>query len=273
MNSEKRTRGRPKGSIGSAGATTIQSLDRAFDILDALAGHRGLTLTELAETTSLSPSTAYRMLATLEKRGLVETDHAAQTWHVGPQLFRLGSAFLRRDGIVERSRPVMRQLMEQTGETANLGIARAGEVLFVSQVETPETIRAFFPPGTRSPMHASGIGKAILSCYPEDRLAQYFRKTDLTGFTEKTITDEVSMRADLDRIKIRGYAYDDEEKTQGMRCIAAAIFDHIGEVQAGISVSGPTHRMTSLRIAEIGSLIARAGRDLSHSLGAPEVTR
>jgi IclR family acetate operon transcriptional repressor len=268
MTNEKRTRGRPKGSFGSAGATSIQSLDRAFDILDALAGHRGLTLTELAQTTGLSPSTAYRMLATLEKRGLVETDQAAQTWHVGAQLFRLGSAFLRREGIVERSRPVMRQLMEATGETANLGIAREDEVLFVSQVETPETIRAFFPPGTRSPMHASGIGKAILSCYSEDRLTQYFRKNVLTGFTDKTITDEGAMRADLVRIKTRGFAYDDEEKTQGMRCIAAPIFDHIGEVQAGISVSGPTHRMSADKIDQIGRLIAKAARELSHSLGA-----
>lgn len=264
-----RRKGRPKSFDSASQPPTIQSLDRALDVLDALAGASGMTLTELSTVLNQSAATMYRVLATLEARQIVEMEPQSQTWHIGAMAFRLGSAFLRRSSVIERARPVMRELMEATGETSNLGIERGGDVMFVSQVETHESIRAFFPPGTTSPMHASGIGKALLSCFGEDQLSRFLRGRTLQKFTEKTLTSADTLREDLAQIRSRGWSFDDEEKAPGMRCVAAPVFGMQGEVLAGISVSGPTTRMPDARINEIGALVRGAAEKLSYGLGAP----
>ena len=269
MEKTSRSRGRPKSFDGKAASkNTIQSLENALDVLDVLANSEGLTLTEVSTNLSRSPSSIYRVLNTFERRSIVESDPTTQAWHIGPAAFRLGSSFLRRSGIVERSRPALRWLMEETGETANLGIARSGSVLFVSQVETHETIRAFFAPGTQSPMHASGIGKALLSRYTSERLDSFLRNNPLKRFTAHSITDAQLLRAELKEIRIREFALDNEERTVGMRCVAAPIIDMHGEAVAGISVSGPTNRMTETQLDRISMLVCEAAENLSEGLGA-----
>lgn len=143
--------------------------------------------------------------------------------------------------------------------------------MFVGQVETHESIRAFFPPGTLSPMHASGIGKALLSRYSPERLDQFIREHRLQGFTDKTITDPGRLRQDLQAARQRGFAFDDEERTTGMRCLAAPIVNVHGEAVAGISVSGPTHRLPAERVEQIGALVRDAALRLSRSMGAADV--
>lgn len=269
MQPEKRRRGRPKSFDDKGAQTTIQSLDRALDVLDALAGAEGLTLTDLSGQLDQSPATMYRVLSTLEARSFVEVDPVDQTWHIGAMAFRLGSAFLRRSGLAERSRPVMRELMRATGETANLGIERDGNVMFIGQVETHEAIRAFFAPGTLSPMHASGIGKALLSRYSDDRLADFLRARPLERFTPMTIVSAPALRAELAQVAARGWAVDDEERNTGMRCVAAPITNIYGEAVAGISVSGPTQRMDRSRLDRVGALVRAAAAEVSQGLGAP----
>ncbi len=236
-------------------------------ILHALARVDDATLTVLAGLTGDAPATVYRVLVTLQAHGIVAADESAQTWHVGPGAFRIGSAFLRRTSLVERSRPALRRLMEATGETANLGILSDGQVLFVDQVETRAPIRAFFPPGTRSDLHASGIGKVLLAQMDERTLARAIA-VGLTGYTEATLTDADRLRADLAAIAARGYAVDDEERNAGMRCVAAPIRNAHGEVVAGLSVSGPTSRMVPDRVAAIAALVMAAAGDVSMGLGA-----
>lgn len=269
MAEPQRKKGRPRGSGAPDAGGTVQALIRAVDVLDALAASDGLSLSGIAARLDQSPSTLYRVLTTLEPRGIVELDAAAQTWHIGPAAFRIGATFLRRTGLVERSRQAMRALMEDTGETANLGVEKAGLVVFVSQVETHESIRAFFPPGTQAAMHASGIGKALLGQYSEDRLRRFLSVHPLTRYTDQTITDAAALRAELAGIRRAGFALDNQERTDGMRCIAAPVFDQHGEAVAGISVSGPLHRMEDGRIATLGARVAQVAHDLSRNLGAP----
>ncbi|MFT5637484.1 MAG: IclR family acetate operon transcriptional repressor [Paracoccaceae bacterium] len=269
MPKEIRTRGRPRISHTNGPASKIQSLDRALDVLETLSELGGLTLSQVASELKQSPSTVYRVLTTLEARQIVEVDQTTQTWQIGPATFRLGSNFLRREGLLERSRPIMRQLMEATGETANLGIERQGLVLFVSQIETQETIRAFFPPGTQAPMHSSGIGKALLGQFSENRLARHLRRHSLEGFTHQTITEPDNLRAELKRIRNQGYAFDNEERASGMRCVAVPVIDQYGEAVAGISVSGPINRMSLVDIPEIAKKVIDAAGDLSTQLGSP----
>ena len=259
-----RKRGRPRKTLPDAPGT-VQSLDRALDLLDLLAAHPGLTLSEVADRSAQPPSTVHRVLHTLAARGMAESDPATQAWNIGPQAFRLGSAFMRRSGLVERARPIMRALMEHTGETANLGILQGDSVLFLSQVETSETIRAFFPPGTRSPLHASGIGKALLAFRPDSVAAL----GSLARFTDTTLTDPAALEADLAHIRHRGFSFDDEERSRGMRCIAAPVFDLSGEAIAGISVSGPTHRIGAEHVKTLGAVVAAAAANLSDALGGP----
>src|SRR5262245_45010652 len=173
---EKRQRGRPRSFHGPSEAASVQSLDRALRILSIVSEGSGLSLSEIAAQSGLAASTAYRMLTTLENHGMVEFDGTDQLWSIGVETYRMGAAFLRRRKLVDRARIVMQELMEETGETANLGVAEDECVVFVSQVETHQAIRAFFPPGSRSPFHASGIGKAILAHLPGDRVTAIVRK-------------------------------------------------------------------------------------------------
>lgn len=263
----RRARGRPRDWSDKTAQNTIKSLDRAMEVFEFLSEHQGKALTTLASETDQSPATVYRILVTLEGRGLVEFDAVEQLWHIGPRAFVIGARFLRRTSLVERARPVMRRLMEQTGETANLGIERGGQVLFVSQVETEATIRAFFPPGTLSPMHASGIGKALLAEMDDARLQRALAGKTLTAFTPHSITDLGALRADLEQARARGYAVDAEERNIGMRCIAAPVFDIHQEAVAGISVSGPTSRVGLEDIERLSEAVRAAAADLSATLG------
>ncbi|MCA0998498.1 HTH-type transcriptional regulator BhcR [Alloyangia pacifica] len=264
--SPRRARGRPRGWEDNSAQNTIKSLDRAMEVLDYLSAHPGLTLSELAGDLRQSPATVYRILVTLEGRRLVEFDPAEQLWHIGPQAFVIGARFLRRTSLVERARPILRALMEETGETANLGIVREASVLFVSQVETHESIRAFFPPGTLSPLHASGIGKALLAEMAGERLEKLLARK-MERFTVHTLAEPEALRADLAAIRARGYSIDAEEKNLGMRCIAAAVFDASGEAAAGISVSGPTIRMREDMTDETSRAVMRAARELTSAIG------
>ncbi len=279
MNQEKtgkqerhRARGRPRGWDDKTAQNTIKSLDRAMEVFEFLSEAQGKTLSTLASEMGQSPATVYRILVTLEGRGLVEFDADEQVWHIGARAFVIGARFLRRSSLVDRARPILRKLMEQTGETANLGTERNGFVLFLGQVETHASIRAFFPPGTLSPMHASGIGKALLAYMDDERLRRLLDGTGrsrpvLEPFTEHTITDSETLRADLAETRSRGYAIDGEEKNLGMRCIAAPVFDMTQDAVAGISVSGPTSRVGEDQIGFLSNAVMQAASELSQSIG------
>ncbi|WP_439154161.1 HTH-type transcriptional regulator BhcR [Yoonia sp.] len=263
----KKARGRPKAWDDKAPQNTIKSLDRALEVLVALGDMQGGTLSEIASALGQSPATIYRVLTTFQGRGFVDFDAQNQVWNIGAVAFLTGSQFLRRTSLVERARPIMRDLMEITGETANLGIERDGQVLFLGQVETHATIRAFFPPGTVSAMHASGIGKALLCRMDDTRQRRILAQGKLEQFTPHTLTDPDAMIADLHAARARGYAIDAEERNLGMRCIAAPVYNVFGEAVAGVSVSGPTTRITIDKIAGLAQPVMDAAARLTLAIG------
>lgn len=264
---EKRRRGRPRAFNAPAEPNAVQSLDRALRILAIVADGDGLSLSEVAERSELATSTAYRMLTTLQNHGMVEFAEQEQLWSIGVEAYRIGSAFLRSRRLVDRARSAMQVLMEKTGETANLGVAEDDCVVFVSQVETHQAIRAFFRPGTRSPFHASGIGKAILAYLNPERVEAIVDKTGLEPFTERTLADRDGLHIDLGEIRKRGWSVDDEERYPGMRCVAAPIFNEFGEPIGGVSISGPTVRVTPERLAAIGPEVREAARQITGMIG------
>lgn len=268
METENRKRGRPKKFQESDSQNTIQAVDRAIDVLEALASGGAMTLTDIATKLDQSPATVYRVLSTFNARGLTENDALTQEWSVGASAFRIGATFLRRSNVTARALPAMRQLMETTGETSNLGFEKSDKVIFISQVETYESIRAFFPPGTQAPMHASGIGKALLSAFSDSRLERFLQNCPFERFTPQTIVTRQGMLDEMQSIRANGFAFDNEEKSIGMRCIAAPIVNYMGQAVAGISISGPSHRVTPDKLTEFSELVKAAGIEVSRSLGA-----
>ncbi|MGR3503978.1 HTH-type transcriptional regulator BhcR [Pseudaestuariivita sp.] len=266
----RRARGRPRGWDDKTEQNTIKSLDRAMEIFEYLSTEQGKTLSQLSAELSQSPATVYRVLVTLEARGMVEFDGEAQRWYIGARAFVIGARFLRRTSLVDRARPILRSLMERTGETANLGVEKGGMVLFLNQVETHESIRAFFPPGTLSEMHASGIGKALLAYMDAARFARWIEGRQLAAFTQHTLVTPEALSAELTRTRARGYAVDAEEKNLGMRCIAAPVFDMSGEAVAGISVSGPASRMRVDATHALGEAVLAAARALTRAIGGQD---
>lgn len=266
-NATRRARGRPRHWNDKTEQNTIKSLDRAMEVFEYLSEAQSKTLSALAADMGQSPATVYRILITLEGRGLVEFDAEDQVWNVGAQAFVIGARFLRRTSLLDRARPLLRKLMHETGETANLGREQNGRVLFLSQVETHETIRAFFPPGTLSPMHSSGIGKALLAQMYEDQLDRTLGGQKLEAFTNNTITDIAALKADLNLARAQGYALDNEEKNIGMRCIAAPVFDLNSEAIAGLSVSGPTSRVGPDQISAFSQPVIKAAAQLTRAIG------
>lgn len=264
---EKRQRGRPRAFNPSPDAGPVQSLDRALRILAIVARASGLSLSEIADQSGIAAATAYRMLTTLEAHGMVEFDRTEQLWSIGVETYRMGSAFLRGRKLVDRARAVMQDLMEKTGETANLGLAEDDCVVFVNQVETHQAIRAFFRPGTRTAFHASGIGKAVLSHLNPERVAALVGRLGLETYTDRTLATLPELMRDLGEAKIRGWAVDDEERNLGMRCVAAAIFDEHGEPVGGVSVSGPTVRVTPERLTQIGPVVRDAAAEITTMIG------
>lgn len=270
-----RKRGRPRAAFSpQSKAGSIQALDRGLALLRVVAESDGLTLTDLAQRTGIAPSTVHRLLFTLESHRFVSHDQERGLWFIGVDAFQIGTAFLRNRRLAGMGREAMRQLMEQTGETINLGIEDDGEVVFISQVESHNTLRAFFRAGSRSLMHASGVGKALLAGLPESRVKQILYSKGLMRFTDKTLVDPAALFAELVESRKRGWAVDDEERTLGMRCVAAPIYNEMGEVIAAVSMSGPAVRITSQRLGEFGPIVMRAAGQITASIGgiAPKRT-
>lgn len=263
----KRPRGRPPTLRNSQATGSVQSLDRALALMEVIAREDGLTLTDLAQRAGVPPSTAHRILATLQAHDYVSHDEERGLWLIGVRAFEVGSSFLRNRKLSETGREIMRELMEECGETVNLAIEDEGSIVFISQAESHHAIRAFHRPGSRGAIHASGVGKALLAALPDDKVRRILHKTGLDEFTPQTLTEPDRLFEELNASRERGWTIDDEERTTGMRCVAAAIYNEHGEAFAGLSISGPTVRMTDERLGELGPKVRRAAQDITSSIG------
>jgi IclR family acetate operon transcriptional repressor len=248
----------------------VQSLVRALTLLNrvAEAPGDGFTLTELAQQVGLPASTTHRLLTTLEQERYLRFDQEGRLWSIGVQAFMTGAAFTKSRRLGALSRPHMRFLMESSGETVNLAVEDDGEAVYLAQVECRQLMRAFACPGSRAPLHASAVGKAILLAMSDRSFSRILHQRGMPRLTPKTITTPSALRVEIERARAAGYAVDDEEHAVGLRCIAAPIFDETGEVVAAISASGPMARIVEERIAPLGALVLETARRISSEMGA-----
>jgi IclR family acetate operon transcriptional repressor len=249
-----------------AQGSSVQALDRGLALLTIIAQADGLSLTSIAQRAGIAPSTAHRILATLKAAGFVQCD-ARGSYLIGVKAFKVGSAFLRNRRLIDAGRRTLRELMAASGETASMGIENDGYIVFVAQVESHRSIRAFHRPGAHGAMHASSLGKAILSTLPENAVTELLHRAGMKPFTERTIVDPEALLAELAATHERGWAIDDEERAEGMRCVGAPVFNEHGEAVGAISVSGPTVRITDERLGELGPIVKRAAADLTERIG------
>lgn len=267
MTTQKRPRGRPKSLFKESSAGTMQSLDRALGVLTSVARLERASLSELSREVGVPTATTHRILVTLQKHGFVSFNTERQEWMIGVEAYRTGASFLRHNSVVEIGRSVLRRLMLDSGETANLAVPDGSEVVFVGQVETSNPIRAFFPPGARTPMYASGTGKAILAAMDEANRKKVLDGAELEQFTPNTCATLPGLLKDLEDTRTRGWSYDREERHAGMSCIGAAIFNDKGEPCAGVSVSGPSARFHSERATDLATCVVNVAEEITRLSG------
>lgn len=275
MVSEIRMVGRPRSAKPALGEIdppghhvgSVQALDRGLTLLAIIAEADGLSLTTIAQRAGIAASTAHRILTTLKAAGFVQCDEARGGYLIGVKAFKVGSAFLRNRKLVDVGRGIIRQLMESSGETASIAIEKDDSVVFISQMESHNAIRAFHRPGARGQLHASSLGKAMLASLSDEAVLQKLHRIGMQKFTEHTIVDPAALLADLGLSRKRGWTVDDEERAEGMRCIGAAVYNEYGETMGAISVSGPLVRMSDERLGELGPMVKRSAAEITEGIG------
>jgi IclR family KDG regulon transcriptional repressor len=252
----------------------VQVLDRAVTILDTLAAHdEDLSLFELAERLSLHKSTIHRLLMVLERHRLVERRAQSGKYGLGLRLFEFGTKAFARLGLGERARPYLERLAADAGETAHLCILDDGEVLYLEKVEPSRTVRVPSSVGQRNPAHCTAVGKALLAHLPQSDLDALVRSRGLKAYTRNTITSPALLKRELRAIRERGYAIDDEEIEEGLRCVGAPVRDHGGRVVASMSIAGPAFRVTRGKAPALGRLVVKIADELSAELGYRNLRR
>lgn len=245
---------------------SAKGLVKGIAVVDLLASsRRPLRLRNLVEELGLPHATVVRLVDVLVQLDVVRVDSRG-VYGLGPRVAAWGQAFLAELDIVRLAFDLMEELVAQTDETSFLGVLDRGSVLYVAAVSSPQPVRPAATVGSRNPLHSTGIGKSLLAWSSEERRAELLQGP-LEGRTPNTITDRDALARELDRCLERGYAIDDIENEEGVRCVAAPVFDHLGEVVAALSVSAPAYRFSREDVEWHGPRVAAIAHELSARAG------
>ena len=243
------------------------SLEKAIDMLEAVgAATDGLSQTELATQLSLPRTTTYRLLATLVARGMLRRDPLRKVYRLGFRCFEMARQAYTMPDLAAAAALEMRGLRDLTGETCYLATLDGLEVISLERCDGAHSVRSAAVLGQRKPVHCTSQGKAILSVMQAASREEIVRDMTLKSFTPHTITDRRRLNAELKITAARGYAIDDEEIVEGVRCVGAPIVDAAGVVRGAISVAGPAYRLTRARVELLGPEVAQAARRVGAQL-------
>jgi len=229
----------------------VQVLDRAINMLEFI-GRQGsgeAALPELSAAMKLHKTTTHRIAHVLESRGLLRRGLDSNRYRLGLHLYDLGCQALDHVNIRDEARPLMMRVAYEVGETVHLALLDRAEVLYIERVEAQRSLTMGSKLGARNPAYCTALGKAILAR------------------TRNTITNVLTLKRELERVRDRGYAIDDEEIEEGIRCIAAPILSASDRAVAAVSVSGPSSRITPERYQLIGKTMMKAAQELSTRMG------
>lgn len=251
-------------------ANAVFALRRGLSILDQFSGHPGeIGVNELARLVGMHKSTVSRLCATMESAGYLERDAATGRFRLGPRIYQLAGSPTSTPDVRLVARPVLLELVERSSETATLGVREGSDIVTIDVVDGLKHMRMATRVGMRTQLHASAVAKAILAWTSEDEVDALLADWPMVPLTPNTITDSRTLKSRLDEVRERGYALDMEELEVGLRCVAAPIRDPLGVVVAGVSISGPRHRMTEEAMNRFGRLVRDAAHQISVRLGAP----
>ena len=246
-----------------------QSVERTFQIIEIMAADRGpMRLLDIAGKAKLPSSTTLRFLKTLMFYHYVRQDPATLRYSLSLKFCQISSMISSQFSIRDIVRPYLIELSNRCQESTCLAQEDDMTVLYIDSVDGPDNmLKTFQRIGKRALLHSTGVGKLLLLNYDERQLDNLITKYGLPSITPNTITKKEDLINELCKIRTNDYALDDEECELGARCLAAPIRDYTGNVIAGISVSGPTNRMTMKKIDEIKSIIKDIAEEISAALG------
>ncbi|MDA8337379.1 MAG: IclR family transcriptional regulator [Peptococcaceae bacterium] len=244
----------------------IQSIERALVILETLSRFpQGIGVTELGQLVGLHKSTAHRLLSTLRAYGYVEQYKDSERYRLGNKILSLGLEVLANLDFRKEALPFMRELVEISRETVQLAVLDSHQVLVVERDQSPETITVNL--GLRADAHCTAEGKVLLAYLPVKEVTRILDEGRMRQYTVNTVTDVNNMLAQLEKIRNQGYAINAEELAEGLRAVAAPVFDHTGRVIAALSISGPTSRLTLERLGRLVTVLKEACSSVSTRLG------
>jgi IclR family acetate operon transcriptional repressor len=240
-------------------------------VLECLAeiGRQGASTVELGRRLSIHRTSVHRFLQTLVRRGYAEQISDSDRYRVGLRVLGLASSTIASLAIRDVAMPILEALSQETNETVYLVMLDHGEVVTVDRIEGehPVALRTYV--GARRLAYCSAAGKAMLAYMPEVQVDAILAR-GMPPRTARTITDPIHLKAQLWEVTQRGYALDDEENIEGVRCAAAPVFNLEGRLAGGVSVSAPAMRVDRTRLLELGAAVLAAATELSHQLGYSE---
>jgi DNA-binding IclR family transcriptional regulator len=225
-----------------------------------------LSLSEIARKAELPLSTAHRILATLREARIVEHEGDRELYRLGLKLLELGSMVLANMELHREALPFIEELARESGETVHLGVFDGSEVVSIEKMDSPHGLASNITIGKGAPAYCTGVGKALLAFQPDD-VVDHVCRLGLTGYTPQTITEPSRLRKELAQVRIQGYAVDNTEHQADVRCVAAPIHNHSGNVIASLSISGPVTRIPRDRIPALAARVREVAAKLSARLG------
>jgi len=251
----------------------INSILRACNILRCFSqGKANFKISELAQQLNLDRSTTYRILLSLEKCGLVEKSGKTGEYSLDLGAFEIGSAYLRRTDFIQISKPIMSKLALNVQETVHLAVLSDKEIIYVDRVDSPRSLGVISKIGQRAPVYCTALGKVLLAFHPEEERSRIIDEIKFKSFTPRTITSKQQLIKELREIRKQGYALDHREIEEDVECIAAPIRNHLGDVIASISISGPQRKIhTPLQKRFVGRVLEAAAL-ISSKMGYMEDT-
>jgi IclR family KDG regulon transcriptional repressor len=245
----------------------VQSLDRTFDILELLSKQQqGLHLTEVSKAVKLHKSTVYRLLSALMQRGYIEKRDTV--YKLGLEFVELCSLYLNSLELKTEAAPILRQLSNQTGQTVYLATLQDNEVVYIDKVETFNSIRKYSIIGQRRPLYCTSLGKAFLMGSSNDDIKALFKGKKLASYTTTTITDIATLLHNVNEAKRKGWAFDNEEYENDVRCLGAPVYDYRDHIIAAISSSWSVPATRNLKVEKIGALVVEAANEISRHMGS-----
>ena len=243
------------------GIARIQSVERAIWILKCFEKHYELSLSEISKMLSLHKSTALGLISTLEAYRLLEKDKKRNRYRLGIELFRLGNRV--NVNLKEKSMPYLDYLLNECGETVNLVMPDGDCVIYIEKKESPQSMRIETSLGYREKMYRTATGKAILAKLPLETAKEILERTQFDKLTDNTLMSEEAVLDQLKEIQNRGFAVDNQELVYGLICLGVAIIDSSGAVVGGVSISGPSSRMTQEKQDVFAGYLINCGKQIS----------